>query len=189
MAYSLLFSMPGTPMIFYGEEIGMGENLALPGRMSVRAPMQWTSYGNGGFSTAAPEDFVRPMNADGAYGFERVSVSSSRADPDSLLNFMASLTRVRRECGAIGTGTRQAIETGRDAVLGMRYDGGDADILIFNNLSSSRCTFDLDLNAYEIETLTDLHCDRPYEPIDLERPRMRMEGYGYRWLRVEKPRQ
>jgi maltose alpha-D-glucosyltransferase/alpha-amylase len=186
MAYSLLFGMPGTPMIFYGEEIGMGEQLSLPGRMSVRAPMQWTSYGTGGFSTAPPAELVRPMNTDGEYGFSRVSVSSSRADPDSLLNFMASLTRVRRECGAIGTGTRQAIETGRDAVLGLRYDAGDAEIMVFNNLSGARCTFDLDLGADQVETLTDLICDRAYEAMDPDRPRMRMEGYGYRWLRIEK---
>ena len=184
LAYSVLFSLPGAPMLYYGEEIGMGENLALPGRLSVRAPMQWTPYGNGGFSSAPPEQFVRPILSGGDYGFERVSVGGQRSDPDSLLNWMASLIRTRRECGELGAGNPKVIATGSDAVLGIRHDDHQSAVLVFNNLSPRRQSVPLDLTEREIATATDLFCDRPYEPIDPKRPRMRMNGYGYRWLRL-----
>jgi maltose alpha-D-glucosyltransferase/alpha-amylase len=183
-AYSTVFSLPGAPLIYYGEEIGMGENLDQPGRLSVRAPMQWTSYENGGFSTAPPEQFVRPMVSGGDYGFERVSVSALRADCDSLLNWMARLMRTRRECPEIGTGTWQPLETGNDAVLGLRYDLGESAVLIVNNLSGQRRTVTIDLPAEQVATATDLLADRDYEPLDLEHLQIRMNGYGYRWLRV-----
>ena len=80
MAYSVLFSLPGAPMIFYGEEIGMGENLDVPGRLSVRTPMQWTPYGSGGFSTAAADALVRPMT-EGDFDVKHVSVARQRSDP------------------------------------------------------------------------------------------------------------
>jgi maltose alpha-D-glucosyltransferase/alpha-amylase len=184
LAYSLLFSLPGAPMLFYGEEIGMGEQPALPGRLSVRAPMQWTPYGNGGFSDAAREEFVRPILSGGDYGFERVSVASERADPSSLLNWMAGAIRARRECGEIGAGRCQVIETGHDAVLGLRYDAGDSAIVVFNNLSRGRHTMTLDLSERETETATDLFANRDYGPIDTETRRMRIDGFGYRWLRL-----
>jgi maltose alpha-D-glucosyltransferase/alpha-amylase len=185
LAFSLLFGLPGAPMIFYGEEIGMGENFALDGRLSVRAPMQWTSYDNGGFSSADPGCFVRPILSGGDYGFEQVNVASLRADRDSLLNWMAALIRTRRECGEIGAGSCRNLETGSDAVLGLRFDNRDSAIVVLNNLSPRRHTITLDFSEREIATATDLFCDRPYEPIDPESQRMRIEGFGYRWLRLE----
>ncbi len=184
LAYSVLFGLPGAAMLFYGEEIGMGEQMALPGRLSVRAPMQWTPYGNGGFSTAAPKDFVRPMLTGGDFGFERVNVAAQRGDPDSLLNRLAALIRVRRECGEIGSGTCQVIDTGSDAVLGLRYDDRDSAIVVLNNLSPGRHTITLDLTEEELETATNLLSDRRYEPVGPKLGRMRIDGYGYRWLRL-----
>jgi maltose alpha-D-glucosyltransferase/alpha-amylase len=184
LAYSVLFSLPGATVLFYGEEIGMGELPALPGRLSVRAPMQWTPYGNGGFSAAPPERFVRPILSGGDYGFERVSVAAQRAEPASLLNWMAALIRTRRECEEIGTEPWQLIETGNDAVLGLRYDGKESAIIVLNNLSRDRQTITLDLSERECATATDLFFDRHYGPIDVKRQRIRLNGFGYRWLRL-----
>ena len=184
LAYSVLFGLPGAPMLFYGEEIGMGENLALPGRLSVRAPMQWTPYDHGGFSRAPPRDFVRPILSGGDYGFERVNVASQRGDPDSLLNRLTALIRARRECGEIGSGSCRILETGSDAVLGLRYDDHESAIVVLNNLSPTRHTITLDLSEHEMETATHLVSDGSYEPIDPKRARMRINGYGYRWLRL-----
>jgi len=170
-------------MIFYGEEIGMGENLDVPGRLSVRTPMQWTPYDAGGFSSAAPEDLVRPM-PQGDYGYERVSVAGQRGDPDSLMNFVAALMRTRRECAAIGTGESRALETGQDAVLAMRYDLPGCTTVTLNNLGGKRCTAALDLTPEEIAMATDLLSDRRYEAIDPETKTVRLNGYGYRWLRI-----
>ena len=92
MVYSLLFSLPGTPVLFYGEEIGMGENLAVEGRYAVRTPMQWTTDPNGGFSTADPDELATPV-VEGEFGPEHVNVAAQRRDPDSLLNWMKLLIR------------------------------------------------------------------------------------------------
>ena len=84
--------------------------------------MQWTPYDNGGFSTAPLDRYVRPIVADGDYGFERVSVVAQRNDPDSLLNWLVALIRTRRECPEIGASRCQVIDTGNDAILALRYD-------------------------------------------------------------------
>ena len=101
MAYSLMFALPGTPTLFYGEEIGMGENLDIEGRMAVRSPMQWSPERNGGFSTAAPSRVRRPV-VEGAFGPEHVNVADQRGDPDSLLEFVSLLIRRYRESPELG---------------------------------------------------------------------------------------
>ncbi|MDQ4097371.1 MAG: alpha-amylase family protein [Actinomycetota bacterium] len=187
LAYSLLFSLPGAPLLFYGEEIGMGEDLSAPERSSVRSPMQWTRYGHGGFSPAPPERLVRPMVSGGDFGFERVNVGTQRSDPDSLLNWTTKLTRVRRECGEIGTGPWKVLETGHEAVLGLRYDVEDSAIVVLNNLSRRPHDITLELTAEEAATATDLFEDRGYEPIADQHGqpvRMRIGGLGYRWIRL-----
>lgn len=164
----------------------MGENLEVPGRRSVRTPMQWSPYGSGGFSSAPPDALIRPM-PEGEYGFREVSVARERSDPDSLLNMIEELIRARRECPAIGTGEWTALETGQDAVLALRYDIEGGSAVVLNNLSAKRCTVLLDLEPGEIETATDLLGDRRYEPLDPQSRRFRMNGYGYRWLQIGGP--
>jgi maltose alpha-D-glucosyltransferase / alpha-amylase len=97
---------------------------------------------------------------------------------------MASLMRTRRECGEIGVGSWKPLATGDDAVLGLRYDVADCAIVIYNNLAREGRTIDIDLDAEEVVTLTDLFCDCRYGPINPRHPRMHIGGYGYRWLRV-----
>jgi maltose alpha-D-glucosyltransferase/alpha-amylase len=184
LAYSVLFSLPGAPLIFYGEELGMGENLDLPERLSVRTPMPWTAYDNGGFSTAPPNCYVRPLTCDDDYGFKQVSVGKARAQPDSLLNWMASLMRVRKECGEIGAGTCKAIDTGSDAVLGLRHDMPDSTIVVFNNLSRKAKMVSVDMSDLEIDSSTDLFTDRAYKPIEPTTRRFRIDALGYRWMRL-----
>jgi maltose alpha-D-glucosyltransferase/alpha-amylase len=185
LAYSLMYSLPGAPMLFYGEEIGMGENLALPERLSVRTPMQWTPYNNGGFSSAPPDTFVRPMLTEGDFAYKKVNVGVQRADSGSLLNWLAQLNRTRRECGEIGAGDWSLLNTGDDAVLGIRYDFDGSAIMIFNNLSRKRRTVRIDIGTDEIPTVTDLFSDRPYEPIDPDKREMKMNAFGHRWLRID----
>ena len=186
LAYSVLFALPGAPMLFYGEEIGMSEQPALPGRLSVRAPMQWTPYDNGGFSTVPPERYVRPILADSDYGFERVSVAARRNDPDSLLNWLAELIRTRRECPEIGAGRCRVVDTGTDAILALRFDDPDHEsaVVVLNNLSPDHQSLRLDLTEREIATATGLFPDRRYEPLDAKTSSMRINGFGYRWLRL-----
>ncbi|MGD9714081.1 MAG: alpha-amylase family protein [Thermomicrobiales bacterium] len=184
LAYSLLFSLPGAPMLFYGEEIGMGEQLELDGRLSVRAPMQWTRHENGGFSSAAKDDLVRPLVSGGKYGFEQVNVATLRSDPNSLVNWLAQLTRTRRECGEIGRGTWQLMDTGSDTVLSIRHDDDGSAIVILNNLSNRRQSVSLDLTQEDARTATDLLTDSRYEPLDPSSPKVRLAPYGFRWMRL-----
>ena len=109
MVYSLMFSLPGTPVLFYGEEIGMGENLEIEGRRSVRSPMQWIDDAKAGFSDARPSRLIRPVT-EGRFGPMAVNVAAQRRDPDSLLNWMERIIRRRRETPEIGWGTWQVLE-------------------------------------------------------------------------------
>jgi maltose alpha-D-glucosyltransferase/alpha-amylase len=186
LAFSLLFALPGAPMMFYGDEIGMGDDLSLKERLSVRTPMQWTPYANGGFSNAPAGSLVRPIIADGPFGFDMVNVARLRADSGSLLNWMAQLARTRKECPEIGTGEGASFDTGNEAVLGMRYTLGSSTLVIVNNLSRSRRTVTLPLTADEIATATELFSDRPYAPLDpSSEPKFQLEPFGYRWIRVD----
>jgi maltose alpha-D-glucosyltransferase / alpha-amylase len=185
MAYSMLFSLPGAPMIFYGEEIGMGEQPKLDGRMAVRAPMQWTSYGHGGFSSAPPEKLVRPILSEGDFGYEQVSVAASRSDRDSLLNWMSTLIRARRECGEIGYGDWSLVETGCEAIFAIRFDNAGSAVVAATNLSPERQSIALDLPPDDLPRATDLLCDRPYKALADTDGKMRIEGYGFRWMRLD----
>lgn len=184
MAYALLFSLPGAPMIFYGEEIGMGEQMALEGRMAVRSPMQWTSGPNGGFSNAKPKDVVRPPLEEGPYGFKAVNVQDQRADAGSLLNWMATLIRVRKECGPIGSGKASPMQVDSDAVLALRHEEGGVVVVTLTNLSDQSQEFTLEMSRDEAATATDLFEDRLYDPIRKANPTLTLEPYGYRWIRL-----
>lgn len=184
MAYSLLFGLPGAPMLFYGEEIGMSEQLALKGRMAVRSPMQWSAYDTGGFSTAGAQSFVRPIVADGDYGFGHISVGAQRSDGASLLNWLATLIRVRRECFEIGIGQATPLKLENSAVLGMRYDTENSSVIVLTNLSPRRQSVALELTDAEEARVTDLFADTGVKPIASGNPDISLAGYGYRWLRI-----
>ena len=116
MVYSLMFSLPGTPVLFYGEEIGMGEDLRAKGRSAVRSPMQWDDTGNGGFSTAPPGDLVA-QPVDGPFGPAHINAAAAKRDPDSLWNFVATLIQRYRECPELGWGRFELIKQASPAVL------------------------------------------------------------------------
>ena len=187
LAYSLLLSMPGTPVIFYGEEIGMGENLDVPGRLSVRTPMQWTDEKNAGFSAAAPGRLPRPI-PDGQFGPLAVNVASQRRDPDSLLNWFEAMIRRRRECPEWGFGTLTVLDTSDDAVLAHRCDWNASALVAIHNLSSAPCEVRVDLgDVTGVLTIVDLFNDR--EPgHDIEGPRLdvKLGSYGYHWFRLQR---
>ena len=183
MACSLLFGLPGAPMIFYGEEIGMGENLRIPGRYSVRTPIQWTAHNHGGFSTVATRDFVRPMPG-GEYGPDTVNVGAQRSHPDALLNFMASLMRTQRECSEIGSGSSTALELGTDHVLGLRHDAEDSAIIVINNFSDQPQYIMVELTHHECGIITELLSDNHYRPFAETGGKMTIGPYGFRWFRV-----
>jgi glycosidase len=187
MVYSLTFALPGAAVLFYGEEIGMAENLAIPGRMSVRSPMQWTAGENAGFSTAEPGRLLRPVVGGKKFGPAAVNVAAQRRDRDSMLSWMERLIRCRRECPEVGWGAWQAIGSSEKGVLALRYDWGDRVLLVAHNLAAGRCRTSLKLERGDdwlglVDLLDSGACDlHPDGTLALE-----LEGYGHRWLRVER---
>jgi glycosidase len=147
MAYGLLFSLPGTPLFVYGDEVGMGDDLDLPGRTAVRTPMQWSDEENAGFSTADPESLVRPVVSGGEYGYESVNVADQRGDPDSLLQWFSRLTRLRAECPEIGRGDCEILDADDPAVFAHRTTSDHGAAVAVHNLDEAATTATLDLSG------------------------------------------
>jgi trehalose synthase len=183
MVYSLLFSLPGTPVLFYGEEIGMGENLELEGRMAVRTPMQWNGGKNGGFSAARPSRLRNPV-VPGGYGPPHVNVEDQRRDPDSLLRFMQNLVRHYRNAPELGWGAFEVLEQDNSAVLAHSLSWDDGRVVALHNFSSHSAVVRLTLGSVGDAQLNDLMTGEklPLTPGGIiELP---LEGYGFRWMRV-----
>jgi trehalose synthase len=185
MVYSLMFSLPGTPVLFYGEEIGMGENLDIDGRLAVRTPMQWTDQPNGGFSRARPSRLPRPVT-HGAFGPEHVNVAAQRTDPDSLLTFISLLIRRYRESPELGWASVKILDQPLRHVLAHECAWDDRRLVAVHNLSPVACTVPLTLDGCgRDDHLVDLLQDAGHiAPDDDGRCEVALEGYGYRWLRL-----
>ncbi|TDQ54219.1 alpha-amylase family protein [Actinorugispora endophytica] len=190
MVYSLLFSTPGTPVLFYGEEIGMGEDLGAEGRMAVRTPMQWDRGPGGGFSAAAPDRFTAPM-VTGAFGPEHVNVRAQLRDRDSLLSWTGLLARRYRECPEIAWGGYEVLDPGASEVLAHRCDVAGPDggtVIALHNLADRPVEARLALaDLEEGTTLVDLLSDGVARVPADGGVRLPLDGYGCRWLRAERP--
>jgi maltose alpha-D-glucosyltransferase/alpha-amylase len=183
LAYSLLFSLPGTPVLRYGQEIGMGENLSLEGRSSVRTPMQWSDEPNGGFSSASSAELVRPVIRGGDFGYERVNVNEQRLDPDSFLNWLGRAIRTRKECPELGWGKPEVIATGDPHIFAHLCRWKGSVVLAIYNFSPEERTATLKLEAEDADHLIDIFGDCHYEAFDRSSCRVHLKGFGYRWLR------
>jgi trehalose synthase len=181
MAYSLLLSLRGTPVMFYGEEIGMGENLDIPGRLSVRTPMQWTSGPNGGFSTAPKRRLARPL-PDGRFGPLAVNVEDQRRDPGSFLRWMERMLRLRRETSEIGCGTYEVLGIRPTSVLGCVATHEERSVLVLHNLSPQPAEVRLRLDAVRALDLIDRHDVHAGADGELE---IVLGPYDHRWYRLQ----
>lgn len=181
LAFSLLFSMPGTPLFVYGDEIGMGEDLSLPGREAVRTPMQWSDAPNGGFSTAAPSSLIRPVVDEGEFGYERVNVADQWDDPESLLGFVRRLIGTRKTCPEVGTADPIVLETGAESVFAHRYDADGETVVLVHNLGSEPRSVRIELGEERspVGLLGDAAVEDRGGTWTVDLPR-----YDYRWLRA-----
>ena len=186
MAYSLLFSLPGTPVLFYGEEIGMGENLAAPDRLAVRTPMQWSDEAGAGFSPADPSTFPTPVT-EGEYGPLAVNVTQQRRDAGSLLNWFERLVRRRRETPELGLGAWSVIATPEPAVLAHRCDWDGSTVVAVHNFSAEPCRLDVPLDGVD-DAVGAVELLDGVPETELDEPVLHLElaGYGYRWFRVRR---
>jgi maltose alpha-D-glucosyltransferase / alpha-amylase len=183
LAYSLLFTLPGTPVLWLGDEIGMGDDLSLPERECARTPMQWSDAPQGGFTLA--DDPVRPVISGGPYGFEHVNVAEQVREPESLLNWFERIIRSRKELPEIGWGDFAVIDTGDAAVLGLRYDWRNNAVVFLHNLAPEgrevRFAAGDDARA---ATLVNLLSHEHSQADETGRHCVLLEPYGYRWFRV-----
>jgi maltose alpha-D-glucosyltransferase/alpha-amylase len=184
LAFSLLFSLPGTPMMQYGDEIGMGDNLRLPERECARTPMQWTDRQHGGFSTA--KKVIRPVIADPVYGFEQVNVWSQRTDTNSLLNWTERMIRMRRECPEISWGTFAVLRT-HTPVLALRYDWRETSLITLHNFSDRTQRVKLNVGCQNDEVLMDVFDTHHSQVRNDGAHAISLPAHGWRWLRVGGP--
>ncbi len=182
LAYSMMYSLPGTPVIRYGDEIGMGENLSLNERDAVRTPMQWSKDAQAGFSEA--EKLVHELVTDGPYAYKHINVADQRREPGSLLNWMTSLIRLRKECPEIGWGDWTVLKIDIQEVLVMCYCWQGSSLVIIHNFDEKAHEIHLDLKQEQTEKLTDLMQD--YESMQDKNGihHITLDAYGYRWLRA-----
>lgn len=181
LAYSALLAMPATPVIRYGEEIGMGDDLALKERLSVRTPMQWNNKPNAGFSTATQT--VRPIIDTGRYDYHRVNVQLEKSDSNSLLNWLVRMIRLREACPEVSWGSWEILDTGSPYVLALMYHWQNQWLVTVHNFSKQLQEVHINtqkqghtlqnmLSANQSSSNTGLHS-------------VTIEGYGYRWYRVQ----
>ncbi|MET0417581.1 MAG: alpha-amylase family protein [Actinoplanes sp.] len=186
LAYALQFSLRGTPVLRYGEEIGMGEDLSLDGRNAIRTPMQWSSAPNAGFSTAAPEDLVRPVISGGEFGYERVNVTLQRHDQHSLLSWFERMIRTLREAPEVGAGDCTHIDVPMpEQVLAHRADDGYGTMVFIHNLGTDDVTLDLSVLLPEADFPNDVLADQEYADLG-KFDAVKVAGYGYRWIRLRR---
>jgi maltose alpha-D-glucosyltransferase/alpha-amylase len=182
MVYSLVFSLPGTPVLFYGEEIGLAENLELEGRMSVRPPMQWSPDANGGFTEASAP--CRPLVEAPAWRPAEVNVARQRREDASLLNWMERLIRRRHECPELGWGRAALLHVDEPAVLAHRCDWqGDAVVALH---SFAGRPVEIAVPVGDVEAGVDLFANEELRAESDGSLAIELEPYGYRWLRLRR---
>ena len=184
-ANSILLTLIGSPFIYYGDEIGMGDNIWLDDRNGVRTPMQWEPGPNAGFSTAPAEALYAPVIQAEPFGPAQVNVQTQAADPHSLLNWTRALLRLRRQHPAFARGTLRLLPAAHWALLAYVRDYAGETLVLMHNLSSNRQVFTLDLSAYAGRRLVDLlHPEAPARPA-MKAWTMDLDAYGFGWFKLE----
>ena len=179
---SLLMSMPGTPIIYYGDELGMGDNIFLGDRNGVRTPMQWSDSRNGGFSRADPSRLFLPAIMDPVYGYQTVNVEAQSRSPSSLLNWMRRLIHVRRSRKAFGRGSLSFLYPANRRILAYLREHEGESILCIANLSHSVQGAELDLSAFEGRVPVELRGESALPPIGRLPYFLTLPPYGFYWF-------
>jgi maltose alpha-D-glucosyltransferase/alpha-amylase len=187
LLHSLLFTLPGTPIIYYGDEIGMGDNIHLGDRNGVRTPMQWSADRNAGFSQADPSQLYSPVIADPVYGYQAVNVETQLRTPSSLLHWMRRLIAVRKSSRVFGRGSLRFLAPANTRVLAhLRQYQGEA-ILAVHNLANSAEPVELDLREFRGATPVEMLGEARFTPVRETPYFLSLGPYGFYWLRLHQP--
>ena len=181
---SLLLSMPGSPVLYYGDEIGMGDNIFLGDRDGVRTPMQWTSDRNGGFSRADPQRLYLPPIQDPVYGYESVNVEAQSREPSSLLNWTRRLLAVRRSTQVFGRGGITMLHPGNRKVLAYVRELGDEAVLCVANLARTAQPVEIDLARFSGRVPVEMMGGNAFAPVADSGYALTLPAHGFFWLRL-----
>jgi maltose alpha-D-glucosyltransferase/alpha-amylase len=181
---SLLFSMPGSPTVYYGDELGMGDNIYLGDRNGVRTPMQWSSDRNGGFSRADPQGLYLPPIMDPIYGFASVNAEAQAREPSSLLNWTRRILAVRKAYKAFGRGTFELLRPGNRKILAYVRRYGSETLLCVANLKRSAQAVELDLAEFRGRVPLELLGRSPFPPIGDLPYMLTLAGHGFYWFEL-----
>ncbi len=181
---SILFSMPGTPIVYYGDEIGMGENIFLGDRHGVRTPMQWNGDRNAGFSKALFAKLYSAPIMDPVTGYQAINVESQNLDPSSLLNWMRSVIKLRKQHKVFGRGTLELIYPENRKILAYKRSFEGETILVVANLSRYPQSVSLDLPEHAGVTPIEMFGLVPFHPITEEKYTLTLAGHSFYWLQL-----
>ncbi len=182
---SLLFSFPGTPILYYGDEIGMGDNIYLGDRNGVRTPMQWSGDRNAGFSRASPAKLFSPVIMDPVWGYEAINVEGQQSDPSSLLNWMRNMISLRKLFPVFGRGTQRFLHPDNRKVLAYVREDENTTILCVANLSRFAQPVTLDLSEFEGMTPVEMLGYVEFPPITKAAYNVTLGSYGFFWLELQ----
>jgi maltose alpha-D-glucosyltransferase/alpha-amylase len=182
----MLMSLPGTPIIYYGDEIGMGDNINLGDRNGVRTPMQWTGESNAGFSKASPEHLYAPLIQDPVYGFPAVNVLRQKTAENSLFNWMQRIIAVRKSTAVFGRGSIEFLYPANHRILAYIRRLGSEVILVVNNLSNSAQAVELDLRRYKGNILIEMFGKNMFPRVGDLPYLLTMGPYQFYWFRLRR---
>jgi maltose alpha-D-glucosyltransferase / alpha-amylase len=184
LAYSLMFTLPGSPVVRYGDELGMGDDLDLKERQCARTPMQWSTEPQAGFTKS--DKPILPVISGGPFGYEHVNAAQQRRDPNSMLNWTERIIRMRKEIPEIGWGDFRIVQTRDPAVLAIRYDWRNNSVLFVHNLADvpREVAFDVGVSGKAGALLVNLLSEDHSRASQGSKHRVLLEAYGYRWYRV-----
>jgi maltose alpha-D-glucosyltransferase / alpha-amylase len=184
---SLVFTLPGSPIVYYGDEIGMGDNVHLGDRNGVRTPMQWSADRNAGFSKADPSKLYLPVTSDSVFGYQATNVEAQRQSPHSLLHWMKQMISVRKKHPAFGRGTITFLRPRTDKVLAyLREYRGDT-LLLVHNLARSAQAVQLDLTKFEGAVPIELFGGSRFPTVDKDPYAFSLAPYGFYWFKLQQP--
>ncbi|HWO37809.1 MAG TPA: maltose alpha-D-glucosyltransferase, partial [Candidatus Acidoferrum sp.] len=183
---SLLLSFPGTPILYYGDEIGMGDNIYLGDRNGVRTPMQWNADRNAGFSTATPARLYSPVIMDPVLGYEAVNVEAQQGDPSSLLSWMRNMIALRKLFSVFGRGNIEFLNPANRKVLAYLRTYGEEQVLCVANLSRFAQPVDLDLSKLEGMVPIEMLGYVEFPSIERQPYRLTLAPYSFLWLELQR---